>query len=273
MRERAPFRADDLAELDDRFFSQATAVVALQEVHAGNRRPSVIGLRHDVDAGHALATAVRMAGWEAERSYRSTYYLLHTSPYWGALGFRESLDRIACLGHEIGLHTDALAEALRTGGDPERILEAALATLRGYGFPVRGVAGHGNPLCNRDRGEGEVTFANDEQFVECARPQEGEPDREITRGSVTLKLRPRPLADFGLDYEALVLGLPHNFRFSDSGGKWLTPGFDETAATFENSRLASPEEALADPATFRQLHFLQHPDWYREAFVRERIAA
>lgn len=273
MRQRAPFMADDLEEMDELFFSRATAVVAMQEVYAGNRSPTAIGLRHDCDAGHSLATAVKMAKWEADRGYRATYYVLHTSPYWSAPGFRESLDRIACLGHEIGLHVDCLAEALVTGADPDSILEDALATLRGYGFSVRGVAGHGNPICNRDRGEGEGTMANDEQFRECARPQEGLPDRKIRRGAIELRLRPRPLADFGLDYEALVLGLPHPFRLSDSGGKWLNPGFEESAEKFEKLSQSNMHLALADPQTFRQLHFLWHPDWWSEAFVREAVAA
>ena len=273
MRERAPFRADDLAEMDELFFSRADAVCAMQEVHAGNRSPSVIGLRHDCDAGHSLATAVKMAKWEADRGYRSTYYLLHTSPYWFADGFADAVYRIACLGHEIGIHTDALAEALRTGGDPDRILDAALFELRALGVTVRGVAGHGNPLCNRDRAEGEVTFANDEQFVECARPQEGLPDRWISRGKHKLRLAPRPLADFGLDYEALVLALPHTFRLSDSGGRWLNPGFEESADRFDLMRTANMHQALANPKTFRQLHFLWHPDWWSQAFVREAVAA
>ena len=260
MRDHAPFRPGDLAELDARLLSCASAVVALQEVHAGNRSPGVIGFRHDVDAGHALATAVRMAEWEADRGYRSTYFVLHTSPYWQTPGFCDALDRIACLGHEIGIHTNALAEALRTGRDPDLILDAALKTLRGLGFTARGVAGHGDPFCNRDRAPGEITFANDEQFVECARPQEGEPDRLITRGNIRLKLRPRPLADFGLDYEALMLGMPRPFRFSDSGGKWLTPGFNETADRFQSE-------------TERQLHLLIHPDWWAAAFTAEARAA
>lgn len=273
MRHRAPFLPDDLAELDERFFQKASAVVALQEVHAGNRFPSVIGLRHDLDAGHALATGVKMAEWEAARGYRATYFMLHTSPYWGAPGFREALDRIACLGHEIGIHADSLAEALTKGGDPDLILEKALAELRSYGFPVRGVAGHGNPICNRNRQLGEGTFANDEQFVECARPQEGEPDRVITRRNIQLTLKPRPLADFGLDYEALVLGLPLPFRFSDSGGKWLKPGFDETAERFAQVCTASAVDYLADPGKYRQLHCLVHPDWWANAFVSEAVAA
>jgi hypothetical protein len=267
VRQNAPFRPDDLAELNKRFLARASAVIAMQEIAAGNRDHKAIGLRHDCDAGHSLATAVKMARWEADRGYRSTYYILHTSPYWEAAGFRRMLEQIAGYGHEIGIHTDALAEALKTGRDPDSILHDAIATLRGYGFPVRGVAGHGNPICNRDRAPGEITFANDEQFVECARPQEGEPDRIITRGGVSLKLAPRPLADFGLDYEALTVGRPYPFRCSDSGGKWLRPGFEETVELFDYMLASTPElEAAAQPHWYRQLHLLIHPDWWAHAF-------
>lgn len=266
MREHAPFRADDLDEIDERLLSRATSVIAMQEVAAGNRNPDAIALRHDCDADHSLATAVKMAAWEAERGYRSTYYVLHSSPYWGFPEFRESLETIAICGHEIGIHADGLAQALLTGRDPDIILDEALSTLRGWGFQVRGVAGHGNSICNRDRADGEGTLANDEQFVECARPQEGPPDRVIVRGSISLKLRPRPLADFGLDYEALVSALPLPFRISDSGGKWLNPGWDETCVKF-NGWLGT------NAPDRRQLHFLQHPDWYREAFPERRAVA
>lgn len=257
MRERAPFLMDDVDEIDEKFFSRASAVVSMQEVAAGNRSNTVIGLRHDCDAGHSLATAVKMAEWEAERQYRSTFFVLHTSPYWNAPGFRESLERIAILGHEIGIHANGIAEALRTGRDPDLILDEAISTLRSFGFQVRGVAGHGDALCNRDRGPGEITCANDEQFLETVRPQEGAPDRVITRGRIQVKLRPRPLADFGLAYEALHEGLPRPFRISDSGGRWLRPGFQETADIF--------------PDQIRQCHFLQHPDWYRECWFPKSV--
>lgn len=274
MRTDAPFGPDDLAELDERFFAQAAAVVALEDVWDGNWALDVIGLRHDCDAGHSLATAVKMAEWEAARGYRSTYYVLHTSPYWWYPDFPLMLDEIAGHGHEIGIHTNALAEALRTGVDPDVILDEALATLRGYGFKVRGAAGHGDPFCNRDRGPGEPTFANDEQFVECARPKEGAPDRLLTRGNISLRLRPRPLADFGLEYEALALGLPYPFRVSDSGGQWLPPGFDEHAAKFAGLLAAPPEVlAAAEPHVYRPLHMLVHPDWWAGAFAQVGVAA
>jgi hypothetical protein len=275
MRSKAPFGPADLAELDMLLLDRAAQVVAMQEIHDGNFDPNVIGLRHDCDAGHSLATAEKIAEWEATRGYRSTYYMLHTSSYWNDPGFGDTLTRIAEYGHEIGIHADALAQALRTGEDPDVILEQAIATLRGFGLPVRGVAGHGNPLCNRDRGPGEITFANDEQFVECARPQEGEPDRVITRGKISLKLAPRPLADFGLEYEALNLayfGPLFPFRISDSSGRWLNPGWEETVERWNRERILNPRLKEANNHV-RQLHLLWHPDWWLQAFVPEQVAA
>lgn len=265
MNEQHPFTPQDLDELDHRLLAHADHVVSMQEVHAGNRDPRVIGMRHDCDAVHSLATAVHMAEWEAHRGHRSTYYVLHTSPYWHRPDFRLALEAIAVCGHEIGIHTDALAEALRTGRDPDAILAEALQTLRGWGFPVHGVAGHGNPICNRDRAQGELTFANDEHFIECARPQEGPPDRVITRGNIMLKLKPRPLADFGLDYEALRLGLPKPWRMSDSGGRWQHPN----EPTFDHQA----DEFASRTITDRQFHLLVHPDWWAHAFHPQAAAA
>jgi hypothetical protein len=269
MRDQSPFTADDLAELDDKFLIRASNVIAMREIHAGNHDTNAIGMRHDCDAGHSLATAVLMAEWEAEHGYRSTYYILHTSPYWLAPGFRESLERIVICGHELGIHADALAEYFKTGRDPHLILAEAIETLRNYGFPVTGVAGHGNPLCNRDRAPGEITFANDEQFVECARPSEGEPDRLITRGQVAYKLDPRPLADFGLEYEAVrVSGEWPHWRISDSGGRWkhaeYEPTFDEAAELFD--------VRLSGGRAPSQLQMLQHPDWWAQAFASRTSA-
>lgn len=271
MRERRPFRRDDLEELDERFLAKAARVVALEDCHDGDRAPNVIGLRHDCDAGQSVATAVKMARWEHEHGYRSTYYLLHTAPYWNFPEFPEMVERIALLGHEIGIHTNALAESLRTGEDPDLILERAIKRLRDLGYRIRGVAGHGDPFCNRDRAEGEIMFANDEQFAECRRPKYGEADRLITRGSVSRRLAPRPLADFGLEYEALWSGYPFPFRFSDSGGRWMSPGFDETADRFDlQTKVSSLPETHEDPS---QLHLLIHPDWWHQAFLPVRAAA
>ncbi len=280
MNQNAPFTAEDLAEMDDSLFCRASAVVAMEDVFDGHRDPNAIGLRHDIDGTNvqtreALQTAVKIAEWEADRGYRSTYYILHTAPYWLAPGFAQALDRIAELGHEIGIHTDALALAAVTGRDPDQILDEALSVLRDLGFRIRGVAGHGNPVCNRDAGPGEGSFANDEQFVECARPGEGEPDRTIIRGHVEMKLRPRPLADFGLEYEALNVAYDRAanimpFRISDSGGKWLNPGWEETMEKWQYER-ATFGATKTPTRDVRQLHFLWHPDWWSRAFVAQAV--
>lgn len=276
MRTSAPFNRDDLAELDERLFACAARVVAMEDVHDGDRQPNVIALRHDCDSAESLDIAVSLAVWEAEHGYRSSYYLLHTSPYWDAPGFDEMVEQIADCGHEIGIHTDALAESFITGEDPDLILERAIGRLRGLGYPVRGVAGHGNRLCTHSAGPGEPWFTNDEQFVECRRShlggqEMGEPDRWVWRGKIRRKLAPRPLADFGLEYEALWLSVPFYFRLSDSGGRWNDEGFDVIAAAFaQQTHVVTPTVEKGDPM---QLHILQHPDHWGRAFLPVAAAA
>jgi hypothetical protein len=269
MRDRAPFRGDDLAELDELFMAKAERVVPLRDVVAGDRGPNVIGMRHDCDSAESLEIATHMAAWEQERGYRSSYYILHGSGYWDGPEFERQLNEIAWYGHEIGIHVNALAEALRTDRDPDEILEEALARLRGLGHDVIGAAGHGDRLCSYGAGDGEQWFANDEQFLECKRGQVGDTivdggARELNRGAASLLLQPRPLADFGLQYEALFCALPFNFRFSDSGGKWNPEDVNQTARLFDTFvKESTPPQTGDDP---KQLHMLIHPDWWGRAF-------
>jgi hypothetical protein len=259
-----PFTPRDLGELGE-FFSEAHEVVAMREVLAGKRHPRVIGVRHDVDNHRkALDTAVNMARWEADHGWRSTYFLLHTANYWLDGRWKEAAQTIASLGHEIGLHVDALAYCLEHGGDPHEMVHEALAEMRAEGHVVTGVVGHGNRLCHA------AGFANDEQFVECVRHDMGAPDRELVYGDRKLKIDPKPLADFGLDYESIGLrciegadGIMHTrpsqLYNTDSGNHWYHP-FEQTASQFRK---------LHDG----QLHLLIHPDHWHEAFVREAVAA
>lgn len=237
-------RARDLAALDAVILSRARAVVTMREIHAGATGPDVIGLRHDVDDNPgSLETAVELACWEHERGYRSTYFILHTAGYWQAPGFEQALREIAARGHEIGIHANAIPAALTHGGDPAAILRKAIGELRDLGFDVVGVAPHGDPLCYDNAAR--VRFVNDEIFTECPRPEMGAPDREIVHGHARLTLRPEPLAAFGLEYE--TYRLPHGRYLSDSGGRWNMPLTDARDGD-------------------GQLHILQHPDWWKEAF-------
>jgi hypothetical protein len=242
----------------------------MEDAFDGDKGANTIALRHDCDSAQSLDNAVQMAYWEAERGYRSSYYILHTSRYWHYSRFPRLLEQIAGCGHEIGIHTDALAESLVTGEDPDVILNRAIKCLRDLGHTIRGAAGHGNAICNRAAGPGEPWFSNDEHFTECRRTQlNGEPmppaDRLLWRGRIQRKLAPRSLADFGLEYEALWLSVPFYFRLSDSGGRWRDEGFDTIAEMFaRQTHVTAAAETSDDPM---QLHVLQHPDWWGQAFA------
>jgi len=151
---RAPFTAEDLRELDERLLSKADYVVQMREAVVPYQ--GLLGLRHDVD--NTFEPCVQLAEWEAERGYHATYYILHDSPYWNTPELRPGLERIADLGHEIGLHTNAIAVALQTGRCPHEIVAGALDRLRYWGHDVVGVVAHGDPQIaddGRRRGAGD----------------------------------------------------------------------------------------------------------------------
>jgi hypothetical protein len=98
VRARAPFQPQDLQELDSRLLDKAVSVVPMGHIAGGQRWDRVIGLRHDVD--NVIEPAVEFAAWEAERGYRSTYFILHTAPYWKDKSLLvRSLELIAGCGH------------------------------------------------------------------------------------------------------------------------------------------------------------------------------
>lgn len=249
MREEAPFTRVDLEELHTGLFSRADRVVPMRDVAKGDTSPRVIGLRHDVDdnAG-SLDTAFRLAEWENEHGYSSTYYLLHGSHYWDD----EMLVLAAAiedLGHEIGLHVNAIAEALRLKRDPLMVLDEALEFLRSA-VRVRGCVAHGDPLCYAG---GNVRFVNDEIFSECARPAIGPATRTLRHSGFDLRIAPIPLRAFELEYDANWIS--RGDYLSDSGGRWSQP-YDEIVSRW-------PEDG--------QLHMLIHPDWWAEAFVEVTV--
>ncbi len=243
MRPNAPFDQDDLAQLDA-FLRGASRVVTMNQARATPGDPRLIGMRHDVD--NSLAPSVAMAEWEAERGYRSTYFILHTAPYWQQKDtLAAALEIIHDCGHEIGFHVNAISEAIRTGGNPIQIAAEALGELREYGYPVNGVCAHGDDACYVHE------FVNDEIFTESPRPRYGDPIRTV--GGI--RLHPVSRKAFALDYDPNWL--PRGQTLSDSGGRWAPQQFAETT-------VAWPDEG--------QLHILIHPDWWKQAFLLEMAA-
>ena len=245
----APFDANDLEELDGRLLSQADRVVPMRDIALGDTGPRVIGLRHDVDDNPgSFETALALARWEFERGYSSTYYLLHGSHYWNADSLVAALE-FQELGHEVGIHCNALALALRNRRDPGWILDEALGDMRSVGLKVEGTIAHGDAWCYKNRkGTGPLDFVNDEMFTECRREIMGGADRYVTEGKTTVQIQPRPLADYYLRYASNWL--PRHDYLSDSGHRWSQPSNDVIARFGEG-----------------QLHMLMHPDWWGAAFT------
>jgi hypothetical protein len=245
------FGPDDLHDLAE-LIGSADEVVPIREAFArrDDRPPRFLALRHDMD--HDVENSVRLAEWEAGHGWRSTYYVLHTDWYWGTPPDGEpspfllrALDRISSLGHEIGLHNNAITAGLVAGRDPADILAGALAGLRRHGFDVTGSVAHGDPLCHIGG------YINYEMFTECPRPKNGDPRRTIsvddprTGRHHELALRPVSMAEFGLTHEANWIR--YSLSLSDTGGRWSTP-------------FAEMSERFAGEGGFLQL--LVHPVWW-----------
>jgi hypothetical protein len=226
-----PFLPADLDALDG--LLSRGHVAPMETIADGLADLRTIGMRHDCD--NVIEPAVQMAEWEARRGYCSTYYILHTSPYWQDKPLlRHSLNVIAS-------HNDAITVALETGRKPADILREAIDELRGYGHTIRSTVAHGNRRCHKDH------YVNDEMFAQCYREGYGGIDR--------LGFMPVSLHDFGLDFDANWL--PRGDYLSDSGGEW-SRSFHDVAAEW-------PEKG--------QLHMLVHPDWWADAFAKAEVAA
>jgi hypothetical protein len=246
MNAKHPFVPADLDELDSRLYSQADRVVPMRDIHKGDIGRRVIGLRHDVDDNQgSFETALSMAEWEMRHGYSSTYFLLHGSHYWNADNLFRARE-FEEMGHEVGIHVNAIAEGLRLRRSPDWILVEALGDLRSVGVRVEGSVAHGDPLCRAS--DGKVRFVNDEMFVECRRPTMGGARRMIGHGGTVIQIDPRPLSEYHLAYDANRL--PRANYLSDSGGRW-----------------SQPFDAVADGFGDGQLHVLVHPDWWAHAFA------
>src|SRR5690606_22479204 len=93
---------------------------------ARDASPDFVALRHDVD--YDIDVALEMAHIEHDLGYRSTYYLLHTAPYWNDAEFIDKSLKLQEYGHEVGLHVNVLAEwAVGKIDDPGARLAELLA--------------------------------------------------------------------------------------------------------------------------------------------------
>jgi hypothetical protein len=212
------------------FLESAKAVVPVREAFEDNQ---AVVMRHDVH--HNLDHALIFAEWEAWRGYRASYYVLPTAWYWPEPSTAPNLRRLVELGHEVGVHQDAVAEAYRMGyrepvdgsvlpvGSCEKAAELLRAQITHVediiGVPVSGTSSHGTELWRSDR----VTNA----FLWAA-------------GYTA--------ADFGLQYADAYHLHRRALYISDSRKGWSSPFRREPG---------------------RQTHILTHPAlWSADSFAR-----
>jgi hypothetical protein len=111
----------------------------------------LIQVRHDVDGD--LVSALLQARMENQLSVRSTFYILHTAPYygqWSSVKGRferneaalEVYLEIQLLGHEVALHTDPLWLYQEHNVNGAQALQEEIAWLRGNGLRIVGTAAH-----------------------------------------------------------------------------------------------------------------------------------
>ncbi len=183
------------------------AVVPLRELDATPAAErAVVGLRHDVDA--RPDSALVLGHLEAERGLRATYFALHTAPYYpGALPVLRELQG---LGHEIGLHNDALS----VEGDPVEALRRELDRLRSAGLEVVGVAGHGSRAVHERRSFNHQVFSDLPPVPRF--PNSAVEPREPDFARTTL-------ADLELAYDADFLGNDRYYAdsfYDEAGRRW-----------------------------------------------------
>ena len=217
-----------------KYLTHLGKTVTVRELFENPYVPDMIALRHDVD--YDLDLAIEMSYWERESGIRSTYFLLHSAPYWNDLRFIEKCLQIQDFGHEIGLHLNILAEWMRCKVDNlASYLERLLASLRKSGIRVTGVSAHGDRLCYERQFVNYWCFSelrpSDPVIAESGISAEGIPVKEenfqirypeshrITRGDDNVfDLWSISMKGLGFDYDATHV--PYDSYYTDSGGRW-----------------------------------------------------
>jgi hypothetical protein len=183
-----------------------------------NKNKIVVGLRHDLD--NDLNHAYAFSETEYKLGVRSTYYILHTAPYYLANSTDMSLHSESIIPilksmqnerhFEIGWHNDLVTLQLIFKIDPYTFLKNELAWLRSNGINIYGSAAHGSNFCKT------YLYMNYYFFNECTYPIVPTRPNNITvpMGGNLVPIVKGNMADFDLKYEAYFLDF--NKYFSDA---------------------------------------------------------
>ena len=194
---------------------------------------NLIALRHDVD--YDLDFALELSFWENQNGIQSTYYLLHTAPYWQDVRFIDKCLQIQDFGHEVGLHLNLITDwFLGNVKDAQDHLKSLLTPLRAAGLEITGISTHGDRLCYKHGFINHWCFSDLQEFYVQGKKKysaEGIPvvdsnfqislpeGKAITSPDNRIfQLWSFAMEDVGLKYDAIHL--PYDNYYTDSGGRW-----------------------------------------------------
>jgi hypothetical protein len=183
-----------------------------------NSNKIIIGLRHDVDID--LNIAFQFSETESKLGFRSTYYILHTAPYYLANATNMAihseniipvLKKMQNERHfEIGWHNDLVTLQAVYNINPVTFLSNELSWLRSNGINIYGSASHGSNYCYTYK------YLNYYFFEECTYPVVGQFVNNLTlpiNGTME-PMKKGKFSDFNLEYEAYFIN--NNKYFSDA---------------------------------------------------------
>jgi len=227
-----------------------------------NSKKVVIGLRHDVDID--LNVAYKFSLMEASLGFRSTYFILHSAPYYLANPNNMAVhtsDIIPILKSmqndyhfEIGWHNDLVTLQVIYNINPVSFFHGELNWLRSNGLNIIGTAAHGSNYCKT------LHYMNFYFFEECTYPVVPNRENNITvpKDGKLITLIKGKLSDFDLKYEAYFLN--NNKAFSDAV---ITNGIRWNIGMLDLNQLQAGDRAI----------ILLHPIHWHKASVHTNIEA
>lgn len=212
-------------------------------------------LRHDVD--YHFAGSLVMAQIEKDLQICSTYFMLHTAPYYKKIDFLEKCNLIQDMGHEIGFHNNIIEACIvEPRSSYKEILERELRFLREGGLRIYGTASHGSVNARK------MVFANYQIFKECQRPH-------LSKHLVGLPpLHTLSLKEYEL-YEAYFLPIPSDCYVTDTGNHWrytCREGEDEWHPKYlgmeVKKNIKETIQDLGERDDVKNIQLLTHPCWW-----------
>jgi hypothetical protein len=225
-----------------------------------NNNKIVIGLRHDVD--NDLNIAYNFSEIESKLKFRSTYFILHSAPYYLANPNNMEIHNEAILpiikkmqderNFEIGWHNDLVTLQVIYNINPVKFFHNELNWLRSNGINISGTAAHGSSYCKT------LHYMNFYFFEECTFPVVPNRENNVTvpKDGKSILLLKGKLSDFDLKYEAYFLN--NNKAFSDAV---ITNGIRWNIGMLNLSQLQPGDRAI----------ILLHPIHWHKASVRAQI--